>query len=181
PGVTNITRLAARSMNPVFAPLNIVRPFHTAQHAGRSGATGRDRIGTDYLTALVARHPDPAAPVLSHPRGARRTIKFVRPTDGAGSYGALHLAVTAVGSFFLLAFDPLVVLRQRLLPQLFGIGLFRIGQRACRRSVPTRQAFEEGAQAPHAGSVLRVRRARRCAQSAFAAKTHRNRPNRLDV
>src|SRR5207244_8963795 len=52
-------------MNPVFAPLNIVRPFHTAQHAGRSGATGRDRSGTDYLTALVARHPDPAAPVMS--------------------------------------------------------------------------------------------------------------------
>jgi hypothetical protein len=38
-------------MNPVFAPLNIVRPFGAAQHAERSGATGRDRIQTDYLTA----------------------------------------------------------------------------------------------------------------------------------
>jgi hypothetical protein len=47
-------------MNPVFAPLNIVRPFDAAQHAGRSGAAGRDRIRTNYLTALVARHPDVA-------------------------------------------------------------------------------------------------------------------------
>jgi len=31
-------------MNPVFAPLNIVRPFDAVRHAGRSGAAGRDRI-----------------------------------------------------------------------------------------------------------------------------------------
>jgi hypothetical protein len=47
-------------MNPVFAPLNIVRPFDNAQHAGRSGAAGRDRIRTNYLTALVVRHPERA-------------------------------------------------------------------------------------------------------------------------
>src|SRR5439155_12148448 len=58
PGVINITRLAARSMNPVFAPLNIVRPFDAAQHAERSRYS-RDRIDTDYLTALVLRQPNP--------------------------------------------------------------------------------------------------------------------------
>jgi hypothetical protein len=47
-------------MNPVFAPLIIVRPFDAAQHAERSGAAGRDRIRTDYLTALVVRHRDSA-------------------------------------------------------------------------------------------------------------------------
>jgi hypothetical protein len=47
-------------MNPVFAPLNIVRPFDAAQHPQRSGAAGRDRIRTNYLTALVVRHPDNA-------------------------------------------------------------------------------------------------------------------------
>ena len=71
-------------------------------------------------------------------------------------YGALHLAVTAVASLFLLAFNPRLVLHQRLLPQLVGIGLFSIGQRARRRSVATGQAFEEDAQAPHAKSVQRV-------------------------
>jgi hypothetical protein len=77
-------------------------------------------------------------------------------SNGEELYGALHLAVTAVASLFLLAFNPLVVLHQGLLPQLFGIGLFRSGQRARRRSAPTGQAFEEGAQAPHAESVQRV-------------------------
>src|SRR6266540_6090440 len=73
--------------------------------------------------------------------------------------GALHVAVAAVAFLCLLALDPLVVPRQRLLPQLFSIGRFRSGQWACRRSVPTRQAIEEGAQALHAESVPAVARA----------------------
>lgn len=73
--------------------------------------------------------------------------------------GALNVAVAAVAFLFLLAFDPLFVPRERLLSQLFRIGRFRSGQWTCRRSVPTRQAIEEGAQALHAESVPAVARA----------------------
>jgi hypothetical protein len=100
---------------------------------------------------------------VGHRRDASRTVEpKAQPLKLRGAhrrkvYGALHLAVTAVSVLFLLAFNPLVVLHQRLLPQLFGIGLFRIRQRARRRSVPTGQAFKEATQALHAESVQRVR------------------------
>ena len=59
----------------------------------------------------------------------------------------------AVASVLLLAVEPLLVLCQRLLPQLFGIACFGSGQRACRRSAHS-EAFDEGAQPFHAESVL---------------------------
>jgi hypothetical protein len=51
----------------------------------------------------------------------------------------------------LLTLDPLVFVRQRLLPQRFGIGRFRSSQRARWWSVPTGQAIKEGTHALHAG------------------------------
>ena len=54
---------------------------------------------------------------------------------------------------YLVAFNPLVVLRLRLLPQVIGGGLFGSGQRAGRRSTHAAQALKEEAQAIHAESV----------------------------
>jgi hypothetical protein len=67
----------------------------------------------------------------------------------------LDLAVGAMASFVLLALGPLVVLRQRLQPQFFGIGRFRSGQRARRRSVSTGEAVEKAAQTLHSDRVAR--------------------------
>jgi len=65
---------------------------------------------------------------------------------------ALRLGLATV-AFFLLALRSLGVLRQRLPPQFVGVCCFSGGHRACRRSVPARQAVEEGAQALHRGSI----------------------------
>ena len=55
---------------------------------------------------------------------------------------------------YLVAFNPLVVLRLRLLPQVISGGLFGSGQRAGRRSTHAAQALKEEAQAIHAESVV---------------------------
>jgi hypothetical protein len=39
-------------MNPVFAPLNIVRPFDAARQVERSGSSRSRPDRPDYLTAL---------------------------------------------------------------------------------------------------------------------------------
>jgi hypothetical protein len=44
-------------MNPVFAPLNMSVLSTPRSTLDDPGAAGRDRIGTDYLTAPVVRHP----------------------------------------------------------------------------------------------------------------------------
>jgi hypothetical protein len=54
---------------------------------------------------------------------------------------------------YLVAFNPLVVLRLRFLPQVIGGGLFGSGQRAGRRSTHAAQALKDEAQAIHADSV----------------------------
>jgi hypothetical protein len=120
----------------------IVETRSPARVAAATAATGQKTCTAIWTFLVTARVTAPLKLRGAH----RRKV-----------YGALLLAVTAVTSLFLLAFNPLVVLHQRLLPQLFGIGLFRIRQRARRRSVPTGQAFKEGAQALYAESVQRVR------------------------
>lgn len=78
---------------------------------------------------------------------------IVSPGLARGAYRLDLVVAAVVASLFPLVFKPLGVLFQRLLPHLFGAGLF-CGQGPRRRPVPARQAVEEGAQALHPESVL---------------------------
>src|SRR5881398_1969660 len=90
-------------MNPVFAPLNIVRPFDAAQHAERSRYS-RDRIDTDYLTALVLRQPNP--------RG-NSDARTASPGVRVGLHGCRVLAERRHGACVSIRGAAVVVVRER--------------------------------------------------------------------
>jgi hypothetical protein len=63
-------------MNPVFAPLNIARPFEAAQQRWTIRSKPRDRIRTDYLTARISRT---RRRTTTMPERTRAGQKFQRP------------------------------------------------------------------------------------------------------
>jgi hypothetical protein len=71
--------------------------------------------------------------------------------------GALELGVAVFACLSPLAIESLVVTRKRFLSQLFRVGRFRGGQRACWRSTLTAQTIDESAPPFHPWRIDRSR------------------------
>src|SRR6266568_1263534 len=88
-------------MNPVFAPLNIVRPFAAAEHAGRSGSSRPrpDRHGLSHHASRPSPRPagndDALAPLATGAVGEPQIpLARLRSRPYADLVKILYLAIT---------------------------------------------------------------------------------------